>query len=185
MSARFPEEAASANSAPAYKAAGGITLRLPEGRGGAVRQQRAFRAEEVARIPAGTASRRERCDVDRNAGGGRSGPLRRFRGPRQLTRPARSDPPRPSTGSYGARNLAPALPVDRALPVSSRQLPTNSGEEAEFLAKLSRHWIRAENFTPTTDFDKKWHAKRLQLCWENSQGEGDTAQPPRFWQAIF
>jgi hypothetical protein len=43
------------------------------------------------------------------------------------------------------------------------------------------HWIRAENFTPKSDFDKKWHAKWLELRWENStlwrkegQGQGQT-----------
>jgi hypothetical protein len=43
------------------------------------------------------------------------------------------------------------------------------------------HWIRAENFTPKPDFDKKWHAKWLELRWENStlwrqegQGQGQT-----------
>jgi hypothetical protein len=30
------------------------------------------------------------------------------------------------------------------------------------------HWIRAENFTPKTDFDKTWHARWLKLRWENS-----------------
>jgi hypothetical protein len=43
------------------------------------------------------------------------------------------------------------------------------------------HWIRAENFTPKSDFDKKWHAKWLKWHWENStlwrldgQGRGQT-----------
>jgi hypothetical protein len=30
------------------------------------------------------------------------------------------------------------------------------------------HWIRAEGFTPTTDFDKQLQAKWLKLRWENS-----------------
>jgi len=30
------------------------------------------------------------------------------------------------------------------------------------------HWIRAENFTPKSDFEKKLHAKWLELRWENS-----------------
>ena len=43
------------------------------------------------------------------------------------------------------------------------------------------HWIRAENFTPKTDFDKQLHARWLKLRWENStlwrkegQGQGQT-----------
>jgi hypothetical protein len=43
------------------------------------------------------------------------------------------------------------------------------------------HWIRAEKFTPTTDFDKKLHAKWQELRWENAtlwrregQGQGQT-----------
>ncbi len=43
------------------------------------------------------------------------------------------------------------------------------------------HWVRAENFTPKTDFDKKRHAKWLELRYENStlwrkegQGQGQT-----------
>jgi hypothetical protein len=43
------------------------------------------------------------------------------------------------------------------------------------------HWIRAETFTPETDFDKLWHAKWLKLRWESStlwrkegQGQGQT-----------
>jgi hypothetical protein len=43
------------------------------------------------------------------------------------------------------------------------------------------HWIRAENFTPKTDFDKQWHAKWRELRWENTtlwrkegQGQGQT-----------
>jgi len=43
------------------------------------------------------------------------------------------------------------------------------------------HWIRAENFTPETDFHKKLHAKWLELRWENGtlwrkegQGRGQT-----------
>jgi hypothetical protein len=30
------------------------------------------------------------------------------------------------------------------------------------------HWVRAEGFTPKTDFDKQLHAKWLKLQWENS-----------------
>jgi RNA polymerase sigma factor (sigma-70 family) len=30
------------------------------------------------------------------------------------------------------------------------------------------HWVRAENFTPKTDFDKQLHAKRQKLGYENS-----------------
>jgi hypothetical protein len=44
------------------------------------------------------------------------------------------------------------------------------------------HWIRAENFVPKTDLDRKWHAKWLELRWEQTtlwrlegQGQGQTA----------
>jgi RNA polymerase sigma factor (sigma-70 family) len=43
------------------------------------------------------------------------------------------------------------------------------------------HWVRAEKFTPTTDFEKKLHAKWLELHYENAtlwrlegQGQGQT-----------
>jgi hypothetical protein len=47
------------------------------------------------------------------------------------------------------------------------------------------HWIRAENFTPATDFDKKWHAAWLKLRWENTtlwrlEGRGQGQTPVLF-----
>ena len=34
------------------------------------------------------------------------------------------------------------------------------------------HWIRAESFTPKSDFEKKWYAKWLEVRWENSTPGG-------------
>jgi RNA polymerase sigma factor (sigma-70 family) len=104
--------------------------------------------------------------VDRNGNGDLTEPGKRF------------EPNNPKDGSNRFGNAGSHTHFDIV------EFSVKAGAMGSSKFRLE-HWIRAENFTPTTDFDKKWHAQWLKLRWENTtlwrlEGRGQGQTPVLF-----